>query len=100
MTWHEIRTESGSIYWVARDEEGRWWVSARNVANPTSQELGAERYAIAPPTPWPPILGYPIVLASSPDADAGAGLPGGGKWTSRVVSVHEHAPPPVRHDEG
>lgn len=97
-TWHEIRTESGSIYWIARDGDGRWWLSARNVANPSSQELGARRYAIAPPTPWPPIVGYPIVVAADPGVPAGTpeSLPGGGKWTSRVVSVGEHEEPPLR----
>jgi hypothetical protein len=86
---HVIRTESGSVYLVERDEEGAWWVSARNVANPTSQELGGKRYPIAAPTPWPPIVGYPIVLATAPDVADGSpeALPGGGKWTSRVVSV-------------
>src|SRR5215207_1411120 len=84
-----IRTESGSVYLIERDEEGEWWVSARNVANPASQELGGRRYPIAAPTPWPPIVGYPIVLAAAPDLPDGSPdvLPGGGKWTSRVVSV-------------
>ena len=86
---HVIRTESGSVYLVERDEDGGWWVTARNVANPTSQELGGRRYPIAPPTPWPPIVGYPIVLAAAPDLAENDPdvLPGGGKWTSRVVSV-------------
>lgn len=86
---HVVRTESGSVYLIERDPEGAWWVSARNVANPASQELGSGRYPIAPPTPWPPLVGYPIVLAASPELPEGdpALLPGGGKWTSRVVSV-------------
>jgi hypothetical protein len=89
MPRHEIRTESGSVYLIERDADGAWWVSARNVANPASQELGETRYAIAEPTPWPPLVGYPIVLAAAPEppADGLAVLPGGGKWTSRVVSV-------------
>ena len=91
-----VRTESGSVYLVERDDEGAWWVSANNVANPASQELGGRRYSIAPPTPWPPIVGYPLVLATAPDIPAGSpdALPGGGKWTSRVVSVRE------RHEPG
>lgn len=86
---HVIRTESGSVYLVERDADGGWWVSARNVANPASQELPGRRYPIAPPTPWPPIVGYPIVLAAAPDLPENDPdvLPGGGKWTSRVVSV-------------
>jgi hypothetical protein len=88
-TRHVVRTESGSVYLIERDAEGEWWVTARNVANPASQELGSRRYPIAAPTPWPPIVGYPIVLAASPELPEGdpALLPGGGKWTSRVVSV-------------
>lgn len=88
---HIIRTESGSVYLVEHDGEDGWWVTARNVANPTSQELGGRRYPIAAPTPWPPIVGYPIVLAAAPDLPANDPdtLPGGGKWTSRVVSVRE-----------
>jgi hypothetical protein len=86
---HVIRTESGSVYLVERDDDGGWWVSAHNVGNPASQELGGRRFPIAAPTPWPPIVGYPIVLAATPDLAEGAvdTLPGGGKWTSRVVSV-------------
>lgn len=95
MIWHEVRTESGSIYWLARDDEGQWWLSARNVANPVSQELGERRYAIAAPTPWPPIVGYPIVLSAAPDRppDDPHLLPGGGKWTSRVVDFDMHDGP-------
>lgn len=90
MSRYVIRTESGSVYLIEREGDEEWWVSARNVANPASQELGGRRYPIAAPTPWPPIVGYPIVLAAAPGLAAGdpAVLPGGGKWTSRVVSVH------------
>lgn len=89
MSRYVIRTESGSVYLIEREGDEEWWVSARNVANPASQELGGRRYPIAPPTPWPPIVGYPIVLAAAPGLAEGdpAVLPGGGKWTSRVVSV-------------
>src|SRR5690349_3293309 len=97
MTWYEIHTESGSIYWIGRDGDEQWWLGARNIANPASQELEARRYAIASPTPWPPIVGYPLVVAARPDMapDDPQQLPGGGKWTSRVVHVatHDEAPP-------
>ena len=88
-TRFEIYTESGSVYSVARESDG-WWVEAINVPNPSSAPLEASgRWPIAPPQPWPPVLGLPLRLMAAQElpVDDPRRLPGGGKETSAVRHV-------------
>jgi len=83
----EIHTHSGSIYRVARDPRGGWWMRAANVPNPTSPRLDPGRWwAIRRPRPWPPKLGQPIELRASAHLalDDPRRVPGGGKITSPI----------------
>ena len=88
-----IRTQSGSLYVVARDATGLWLFSGRNVPNPRSVSLAAGIWPIEPPQPWPPVPGQPLVLAALGILPFGHPLrvPGGGKLTSPVVDVEEVA---------
>lgn len=85
-----VITRSGSIYRVARDDEGRWWMSADNVPNPTSVRLDPDRWwTIHRPEPWPPELGERLELRplAELDRDDRRRVPGGGKRTSPVRAV-------------
>lgn len=88
----EVITRSGSIYRVAQDGEGQWWMNADNVANPTSRRLDPDRWwRIQQPCPWPPELGERLWLVP-PDAldrDDPERVPGGGKRTSPVRLVRD-----------
>lgn len=84
-----IRTETGSIYHVSLSEDGRWWLGADNVPNPTSRSLADGCWEIQRPAPWPPVPGRSLRLLAPADLSLGdpARVPGGGKITSRVVDV-------------
>ncbi len=84
-----IQTESGSIYRFYRDDNGRWWVRARNRPSLTSTALPPDvGFEILPPAPWPPRLFAPLVFVSAvEDRSSPSRLPGGGKVTSAVVLV-------------
>jgi hypothetical protein len=87
-----ITTETGSVYNVGQRDDGTWWLSAKNVATPQSEQLTAEHeWQILPPQPWPPVQGQRVVLATAYLADFGNPLriPRGGKLTSPVVTVSE-----------
>lgn len=82
-----MRTESGSVYCVVQDTEGRWFLNADNVPNPASRRLDPDSWwRIEQPHPWPPELGAPIALISALDLDRrdAERMPGGGKVTSPV----------------
>lgn len=85
-----IHTDSGSMYHVLLDQQGRWWLRADNVPNPLSRALDRNQWwRIQRPYPWPPELGSPVRLAAPPEMDRGdrARIPGGGKITSPVRAV-------------
>lgn len=88
----EILTRSGSRYRMGRDADGRWWMSADNVPNPTSVGLDPDDWwEIRPPEPWPPELGERIRLMAPRelDRDDPRRVPGGGNRTSPVRVVRE-----------
>lgn len=90
----EVITRSGSVYRVARDIAGHWWMSADNIPNPFSVRLDPDRWwEIQPPDPWPPELGERIWLAPPEDMDRGdvRRVPGGGKRTSPVRVIRQPA---------
>lgn len=95
----EITTESGSLYRVGLDADGRWWIGGDNVATPTSRSLADGCWEIEPPAAWPPELGSPLEFRAPArlSREDPRRVPGGGKVTSRVVEVH-HIPgsQPVR----
>lgn len=85
-----IRTVSGSWYYVTLDADGQWWCTARNVPNPRSVKLPeCQVWPVAPPTPWPPIVGQPMALLAplTLARDDPWRMPGGGKFTSAVVAI-------------
>ena len=85
-----IVTRTGSIYIVAQDDQGHWFCQARNVPNPKSTLLEAHMWwPIAPPFPWPPVVGLAMVLMTVPSlsSDDATRMPGGGKLTSAVTDV-------------
>jgi hypothetical protein len=94
-TW-EIRTIRGSLYWIHRHPDGRWWVSAKNLPTPDSCSLAHGCWEIRPPVRWPPSVGRSFVFeaphASAPD-DPNR-IPGGGKITSEVVAAERLEPGP------
>jgi hypothetical protein len=98
-TWEEIwriTTRAGSLYVVALDSAGDWWMDGRNVPNPASCALPPQFWRIEPPQPWPPRLGAPVMLMalSSLDREDPARAPGGGKVTSDVSIIEQLAPVP------
>ena len=85
-----ISTASGSEYLVKCHRDDSWWCSAYNVVNKTSTQLeGTGWWRIAPPSPWPPVIGWPIVLVTPETLRFGDPdrMPGGGKVTSPVIEV-------------
>lgn len=90
----QMTTRSGSIYRVARDGQGGWWMSADNVPSPTSVRLNPDRWwRISAPRPWPPELGERLELMApeSLDRDDPRRVPGGGKVTSLVRVIRRPA---------
>ena len=86
----EAVTASGSRYRIAADREGRWWLSADNRASATSRRLDpADWWEIAPPEPWPPVLGRSVRLMAPPDLafDDPRRIPGGGKVTTPIRAL-------------
>lgn len=86
----EAITASGSLYRVARDGEGIWWMSADNVPNSTSQRLEPDPWwRICYPEPWPPELGQRLWLRAPEELarDDPRRIPGGGKHTSPVRAI-------------
>jgi hypothetical protein len=85
----EITTQSGSLYRVGLDADGRWWVSADNVESPASCSLADGCWEIQAPSPWPPELGRPFEFRAPARLSAGdqRRVPGGGKNTSAVTDV-------------
>jgi hypothetical protein len=85
-----IHTVSGSTYVVSRRLDGSWWCCAWNVPSARSSALaGTGWWSIAPPAPWPPVIGETLFLLP-PGAlrrDDPARMPGGGKCTSAVMKV-------------
>ena len=85
-----IRTASGSEYLVKCHRDDSWWCSARNVPNTTSTPLeGTGWWRILPPSPWPPVIGWPFVMVTPATLRFGDPdrMPGGGKVTSAVIEV-------------
>lgn len=85
-----VITRSGSVYRVARDDKGRWWMSADNIPNPASVRLDPDRWwAIRAPEPWPPELGERLELLAPEGLgrDDPRRVPGGGKRTSPVRGI-------------
>lgn len=85
----EITTETGSLYRLGLDADGRWWVSGDNIATPTSCCLADGCWEIQPPASWPPEPGFPLEFRAPPRLSAGdpRRVPGGGKVTSPVTEV-------------
>jgi hypothetical protein len=85
----EVRTLSGSLYRVAVDAQGRWWVSGDNIPSCSSSSLADGCWEIQPPSPWPPALGMPLRFVAPSHLFPGDAerVPGGGKVTSAVVAV-------------
>jgi hypothetical protein len=95
--WEEawcITTRSGSIYLIARDRAGAWWMQARNIPNPGSCALPLQLWQIDAPEPWPARLGAELNLfaLSSLEYDDPARAPGGGKVTSDVSTIEQLVP--------
>lgn len=92
-----VHTETGSVYYVARDEEGTWWFGGDNVPNPISARL-PEGYAwrIQPPVPWPLSIGARLFVDAPPELPMchPDRVPGGGKRTSPVLRVVRRPLPP------
>lgn len=84
-----IHTRSGSLYRIAVDSAGRWWISGDNVRTPISSYLGDGCWEIQPPSPWPPQIGSPLTFLAPPHLEIGDPnrIPGGGKVTSPVVDI-------------
>ena len=88
----EVRTHSGSVYRVGRDEQGRWWMTACNVPHERSRRLEMGRWwHVQRPSPWPPELGERLWLIAPDDVDPGdpRRVPGGGRHTSLVRAVRQ-----------
>lgn len=85
----EIRTESGSLYWVRRSPDGKWWLRAANVVTEQSKAVEGE-WEILEPSPWPPQEGTQMlfVFPKLVEEAKTRGEPiakGAGKITSPVV---------------
>lgn len=90
----QMTTHSGSVYRVARDGQGGWWMSADNVPSATSLRLDPNRWwRISAPSPWPPELGERLELMAPEglDRDDARRVPGGGKVTSLVRVIRRPA---------
>ena len=96
-----IRTRSGSVYTVAHDRDGKWWLGGRNVANPFSTALPPGLWEIEPPQPWPPIIGLPLIMLAPTlwATDNPKRIPGGGKVTSPVEAFELIKPDPDQGDD-
>jgi len=85
-----IKTFSGSIYDVRKDENDQWWLRG-NVANSHSVAMDGQRWwKIDVPYPMPIIIGYRVILASKYAKDSKDNplrIEGGGKITSEVVDL-------------
>jgi hypothetical protein len=86
-----VTTFSGSRYIVVRASDGQWWFGGKNRSNRTSVPPPPRLYPIEAPSPWPPVLGLPLVMVvprrlafTDPER-----APGGGKVTSAVQLVEE-----------
>lgn len=84
-----VQTESGSVYRFRRDPAGRWWVRAANRASAYSSPIPENlEYQVLQPKPWPPELFSILVFFSAVhDRTSPRRIPGGGKVTSRVISI-------------
>jgi hypothetical protein len=96
-----IRTRSGSIYFVAHDRDGKWWLGGRNQVNPFSVALPPGAWEIEAPKPWPPVIGLPLILLAPTlwAKDHPKRLPGGGKVTSPVAAFELVLPDPDQNDD-
>jgi len=84
-----IVTATGSVYRVRRDDDGAWWCAGDNVPTAMSCSLADGEWEIAPPIPWPPVIGERLRLVAPGDMRRTDPLrmPGGGKITSEVTRV-------------
>lgn len=81
-----IITTTGSVYTVIK-ENNKWWLSAKNVPNPTSGKLEG-MWEIQEPKIK---IGQSAELISAyvNDRDNPLRMPGGGKITSPVIMIEE-----------
>jgi hypothetical protein len=87
---YNIRTASGSLYVIRVDEDDRYWLSGQNVPNAYSEPIPGDVEWQIKPLPLPPTLGQRLDIWSFFYEMPGHAerLPGGGKITTPVVSVH------------
>ena len=86
-----ITTDTGSEYNIAERPDGTFVVFGNNVVSPYSQSIGDGVWPVNKPTPWPPVLGEVIFIESTLVSElpgTPGRLPGGGKHTSPVRTVH------------
>ena len=86
----EAVTASGSRYRIVADGAAGWWLSADNRASATSRRLDPEDWwEIAPPEPWPPVLGRSVRLMAPPGLafDDPRRIPGGGKISTPIRAL-------------
>lgn len=85
-----VRTLTGSEYQVRQTADGRWFVTGGNRASATSASLRTEWWPVAPPAPWPPVVGHGLCFCSvhvaAPIGSAGR-MPGSTKRTSPVLAI-------------
>jgi hypothetical protein len=82
-----VKTETGSIYVVVQ-RDNRFFLHTDHTPNSYSQDVNGEEWEIE--VPEVPVVGKRWMLTCVHFSDRGHPnrMPGGGKYTSRVVEVH------------
>lgn len=88
ITITTVTTETGSVYELKEDADGRFWFRGNNVESPTSVKLTDKWYEVRKPDR--PVVGakwmvesiYPRAMKGNPDR-----IEGGGKYTSYIQSI-------------
>lgn len=86
--WRVV-TYTGAVYYVAREQTGRWWMRAENEPAPTATLDPDRWWPIRPPWRWPPSIGRSLELDPPPGLPEGDPrcCPGGTVVTAPVREV-------------